>query len=140
MATLNSRFGSPRNGFSRRELLAKTLAGAAGWLLSTNGYADITGTSRPSGKRVLVVGGGLAGLAAAHELAGIGYDVIVFEARSRPGGRVVSFPDLVPGKFVEGGGEFIGANHKTWAAFAQKFGLKFVDVADDDRINAGVAR
>jgi monoamine oxidase len=45
---------------------------------------------------------------------------------------------MVQGKVVEGGGEFIGAHHKTWAAFAQKFGLKFVDVANDDRINAPV--
>jgi monoamine oxidase len=138
IAVLNARFGSPRNGLTRRELLTKTMAGAGGLLLSTTGSADLTGRERLSGKRALVVGAGLAGLAAAHELAGVGYVVTVFEARNRPGGRVISFGDMVPGKVVEGGGEFIGAHHKTWAAFAQKFGLQFEDVADDDRINAPV--
>ena len=39
-------------------------------------------------KRVIVVGGGLAGLCAAYELAALGHDVTVLEAQERPGGRV----------------------------------------------------
>ena len=38
--------------------------------------------------RVIVVGAGAAGLAAAHELSGSGHDVLVVEARERIGGRV----------------------------------------------------
>jgi monoamine oxidase len=37
---------------------------------------------------VLILGGGLAGLASAHELGKVGYDCRVLEARARPGGRV----------------------------------------------------
>jgi phytoene dehydrogenase-like protein len=37
---------------------------------------------------VLVLGAGLAGLAAARDLAAAGADVLVLEARDRPGGRV----------------------------------------------------
>jgi monoamine oxidase len=85
------------------------------------------------GKRVLVIGAGLAGLAAAHELTSVGYEVTVAEARSRLGGRIVSFGDFIKGKIVEGGGEFVGSNHPTWLAYAHRFGLKFLDVAEDKR-------
>lgn len=39
------------------------------------------------GIRVLVLGGGIAGLVAAYELRELGYQVTVLEARKRPGGR-----------------------------------------------------
>ncbi|MDL5055830.1 FAD-dependent oxidoreductase [Oscillatoria laete-virens NRMC-F 0139] len=39
-------------------------------------------------KRLVVIGAGLAGLAAARELHGQGYEVVVIEARERIGGRV----------------------------------------------------
>ncbi|HZT32167.1 MAG TPA: hydroxysqualene dehydroxylase HpnE [Bryobacteraceae bacterium] len=41
---------------------------------------------------VIVLGGGLAGLAAAAALAGAGFDVRLFEARPFLGGRATSFP------------------------------------------------
>ena len=37
---------------------------------------------------VVVLGGGLAGLSAARDLAAGGADVVLLEARNRPGGRV----------------------------------------------------
>ena len=39
-------------------------------------------------KKVIIIGAGLAGLAAARHLTSLGYDVSILEARSRPGGRV----------------------------------------------------
>ncbi len=39
-----------------------------------------------TGKRIAVVGAGPAGLACAHRLALLGHDVVVFEARPKPGG------------------------------------------------------
>ncbi|NYS25791.1 NAD(P)-dependent oxidoreductase [Rhodobacteraceae bacterium 2376] len=42
--------------------------------------------AEPSGKRVAVVGAGPAGLACAHGLARRGHDVVIFEAREKPGG------------------------------------------------------
>jgi monoamine oxidase len=41
-----------------------------------------------SPRKVIVVGAGLAGLAAAYELVSRGHDVMVLEAQLRPGGRV----------------------------------------------------
>ena len=59
---------------------------------------------------VAVLGAGLAGLTAARDLAASGADVIVLEARERPGGRVeaVTLPD---GRIVQAGGELVGHQH-----------------------------
>src|SRR5215218_10486937 len=46
-------------------------------------------------QRVAVLGGGVAGLTAAHELSDRGFDVTVYEARDRLGGKARSLP--VPG-------------------------------------------
>jgi glutamate synthase (NADPH/NADH) small chain len=40
----------------------------------------------PNGKRIACVGGGPASLAAAHELALLGYQAVIFEGRALPGG------------------------------------------------------
>ena len=40
----------------------------------------------PTGKRVAVVGAGPAGLACAHRLAMKGHDVVIYDAREKPGG------------------------------------------------------
>jgi uncharacterized protein with NAD-binding domain and iron-sulfur cluster len=42
--------------------------------------------------RVIVLGGGVAGMSAAHELAERGFEVVVFEARDAAGGKARSFP------------------------------------------------
>ncbi|MDE1156470.1 MAG: FAD-dependent oxidoreductase [Acidobacteriaceae bacterium] len=39
------------------------------------------------GVRVVILGGGIAGLVAAYELRALGYECVLLEARSRPGGR-----------------------------------------------------
>ena len=56
--------------------------------------------------RVVVVGAGLAGLAAAHELLAAGRDVTVVEARDRVGGRVWTVP-LPNDEIAELGAEWI---------------------------------
>jgi len=50
---------------------------------------------------VLIIGAGLAGLAAAARLAPHGYDVTVLEARPRLGGRASSFIDRTTGEIVD---------------------------------------
>ena len=47
----------------------------------------LEGAAPAKRRRVIILGGGNAGLSAAFELKKIGYDVTVLEARSRPGGR-----------------------------------------------------
>jgi monoamine oxidase len=129
---LHRTFAPRWDGLTRRELFRATLIVAGGHLLSES-YARAVAPPTRQRRTVLVVGAGLGGLAAAYELAHVGYDVRVVEARNRVGGRVLSFNDLVRGKIVEGGGELVGANHPTWLAYARRFGLKFLDVNEDGR-------
>lgn len=124
---LHRRYGKP-DGITRREMLQRSFAAAGALLLS-----DRFGVpARAAAGRVVVIGGGFSGLAAAYELSRAGYDVTVVEARNRVGGRVISFSDLVPGKIVEGGGELIGSNHPAWVGYAKQFGLDFLDVSEED--------
>jgi squalene-associated FAD-dependent desaturase len=51
--------------------------------------------------RIAIVGGGLAGLAAAVALAGRGFRIDLFEARNRLGGRATSFRDPNSGELVD---------------------------------------
>ncbi|MFD2660822.1 FAD-dependent oxidoreductase, partial [Paenibacillus thailandensis] len=41
-----------------------------------------------NGKKIIILGGGIAGLTSAYELGQAGYDCTVLEARTRPGGRI----------------------------------------------------
>jgi monoamine oxidase len=49
--------------------------------------APLAAPGSGKGTRVVVLGGGIAGLVAAYELRALGYDCTLLEARSRPGGR-----------------------------------------------------
>jgi monoamine oxidase len=118
----------PEIAAGRRDFLKATAAIGAGLLLSNR----LSFARANLGRRVIVIGAGFSGLACAHELIAAGYDVTVLEARSRIGGRVLSFHDLVRGKVVEGGAELIGSNHPTWVAYAERFGLQFLDVSADE--------
>jgi len=133
-ALLARRHGRVVDTVSRRDFLRTTAALGAGTLLSNQRWARAAGV----GKRVVVVGAGFAGLAAAHELQAAGYDVTVIDARARVGGRVVTFHDFIPGRVVEGGGELIGSNHPLWVAYAERFGLHFRDVSEDEDLRTPI--
>jgi monoamine oxidase len=76
--------------------------------------------------RVAVAGAGLAGLAAADELARAGHEVSVFEARDRVGGRVWS-RRLDNGAVVEMGAEYILPGDTMVRELAGRFGLGLWD-------------
>ncbi len=57
-------------------------------------------------KKVIILGGGVAGMSAAHELIERGYDVTVYEAKSISGGKARSVP--VPGSGINGRKELPG--------------------------------
>lgn len=134
---LNRRYGPRVDELSRRQMLQASLALGAGLLVSNSAFGRHRTRSAGGAKRVVVIGAGFAGLACAHELKSVGYDVTVVEARNRAGGRVLSFNkqfgnEFAPGRTVEGGAELIGSNHPTWVAYAEKFGLEWLVIEEAD--------
>src|SRR5882672_5847194 len=84
-----SDMGSQR-GISRRALLQQAAAASAAAALY--GAPGALAAKRPRRRHsVAVLGGGMAGLAAAHELAERGFDVTVYE-RNALGGKARSLP------------------------------------------------
>jgi monoamine oxidase len=79
-------------------------------------------TARPAPARVVVIGAGFAGLAAAAALADGGLEPLVLEARDRVGGRVHS-RRLGNGAVVELGAEFVEDDQRTLIATARRLGL-----------------
>lgn len=129
---LARRFGKPMDELTRRDVLRASIAAGAGLLLSSR---MTWAQERRGGKRVVVIGAGFAGLAAAHELIAAGYDVSVVEARKRLGGRVLTFTDWLSGRVIEGGAELIGDNHPAWQAYAERFKLKMLPMTDDEELS-----
>lgn len=82
------------------------------------------------GKSIAVVGAGFAGLSAATQLESKGYDVTVFEARDRVGGRVWS-ESINTGhgeeSIIERGAEFVLDGYDTMRELLDLTGLKLVD-------------
>jgi monoamine oxidase/putrescine oxidase len=72
--------------------------------------------------KAVVVGAGLAGLAAARDLARAGCDVVVLEARDRPGGRVEQ-AEIPDGRVVQLGGELVGDFHTSYLELVAELGL-----------------
>ncbi len=88
---------------------------------------------------VAVLGAGLAGLAAARDLARGGADVTVLEARDRVGGRVDA-ATLADGRVAQLGGEVVGSQHTAYLQLADELGLPMEPsyVADPGEMSWGL--
>src|SRR5437667_7552438 len=113
---------------SRREFVKLSGFAAGGlslpsdlsWALPQNVVAR-----RTNGKRVVILGAGLAGLAAGWELRGMGHDVTILEAQLHPGGRVHTIREgLSDDLYAEAGAGRIPANHSVTLEWVKHFGLE----------------
>ena len=104
-----------------------------------------------TGRSVVILGAGIAGLVSAYELQKAGYKVTVLEARERIGGRVWTIrggdrivqtgrpdqrADFDPGLYFNAGAARIPSTHRVILGYARALGVKFETFVNVNR-NAG---
>ena len=112
----------------RRSFLRHAMAGAV--LTVVSGPESLTtprGRARRSAvpQRIIVIGAGMAGLAAALDLVAKGHDVTVLEARTRPGGRVFTIREpFADGLYAEAGAMQVFDSHARTQRYIRELGLE----------------
>ena len=124
-------------GFSATVLAMQSLGMMPAKAETPVSFAAEAGTGK--GVKVVVLGGGIAGLVAAYEMQALGYDVTLLEARERPGGRnwsvrggdTVTFVDgstqtcsWEPGNYQNFGPARLPSVHTTILGYCKKLGVE----------------
>src|SRR3989440_603186 len=105
---------------NRRTFLKQSTIALAG--VSLAGSRIVTATVAP--QKILIIGAGMAGLSAGYELSQAGHDVIILEARTRPGGRVQTLREpFSDGLYAEAGAARIPDNHDLTLKYVKLFAL-----------------
>jgi monoamine oxidase len=118
---------------TRRRLVGAGAVGAAGYAIG-GPAAGAEAAPRARKVDVIVVGAGLAGLAAGRKLKQAGKSFVVLEARDRVGGRTLNH-HLGHGKVVEIGGEWVGPTQDRVLKLIEQLGLRtFKTFVDGDNI------
>lgn len=100
---------------------------------SNEGLLPDACAQKVNGLRVAIVGGGFAGLMAARTLCRRGAHVVLFEARSEVGGRVLSdYGSFSHGRITEFGAELVGSIHTRWCQLAIEYGLGLISRMNTD--------
>lgn len=74
--------------------------------------------------KVIVVGGGMAGLVAAYELRRAGHEVTLLEAQTRLGGRILTIrTPFTHGLYAEAGAMRVPGRHKLTMSYIERFNL-----------------
>lgn len=115
-----------RAGWSRRDFLASIGAFAAVPMIG--GCGD--NASPISNPPIAIIGGGIAGLTAAHFLALAGIRAELFEGSMRVGGRMFTQRNLAGGQLYELGGELVDSNHVVIPALCGTAGLTLDDLIE----------
>ena len=105
---------------NRRNFLRESFLAATGTLLAGKFSLAQTGV-KP--KKILIIGAGLAGLAAAYELGKEGHDVALLEARPRVGGRILTIREFDENLYAEAGAARIHRDHDLTLRYVREFGL-----------------
>src|SRR5690349_10632059 len=109
---------------SRRQFIKETTL-AAGGLLFASSFSNIFIAKKP---KVIIIGAGFAGLAAALYLHKKKIDFIILEARNRISGRV--FSHTIDGKenlVIELGAEWVGNSHKRVRTLCDQFKIPLLN-------------
>ena len=110
----------------RRQFIKEISVAAAALALAPRiARAERRGSIKLAGqpKNVVILGGGLAGLAAGYELKRAGHNVTILEARKFPGGRVQTIRDFAAGQYAEAGAISFPQSHQFTYGYATDFGL-----------------
>ena len=115
-----------RQKIGRRDFLRQGACAAAAALAVPAGVraAHPRGFGRAyAPRKVVVLGAGLAGLAAGYELTKAGHDVRVLEAQERPGGRVLTLRGFDGAHYADAGAARIPEEHEWTLRYVKEFGL-----------------
>jgi len=110
---------------SRRKFLRTSgLALAGSSLARPNLISNAATILRGPSKKIAILGAGMAGLVAGYELTQLGHDVIILEARMRPGGRVHTLREpFSDGLHADAGAARIPDNHDLTLKYVKLFNL-----------------
>ena len=113
---------------SRREFIKTGLFLGAGALLPGSlALTKMVQSGNSDDRRIIIIGAGLAGLACAYDLGLAGFNIILLEARSRPGGRVRTYRDpFADGLYAEMGAEYVNSEDRYVHKYAKEFGLSIL--------------
>jgi monoamine oxidase len=117
----------------RRRFIRNVALATGGILVGTEFLACTTPAKKK--QKVIIIGAGFAGLAAAYKLHKNKIDFVVLEARNRIGGRV--FSNTIDEKeklVVELGAEWIGLDHERVIALCEELGLETFDDTFNTRL------
>ena len=116
-------------GPTRRDLFFGAL-GAAALVPLASACGDNLGDPGDTGPQIAVIGGGMAGLTAAHFLRLAGVRADIYESSLRLGGRMYSDREVYgdSGQLVELGGELVDSDHLVMMAMCTSFGLQLDDL------------
>lgn len=110
---------------TRRQFLRRTAVAVAAAGLNRPQLSGAVRILTAPSRKVLVLGAGMAGLVAAHELSKLGHDVTILEARTRPGGRVYTLREpFADGLYAEAGAARIPDNHEITLKYVKELGLQ----------------
>jgi monoamine oxidase len=122
---------------NRRNFLRSSGALSAATLLTTQAQAEVSCRLK-KGERVLILGAGLAGLAAAYYLTKKKIPVTVLEARNRTGGRVFTQQVDPESKLhAELGAEWVGVSHKRMIGLCEELDLPLLNHQFDTHLLLG---
>ena len=117
---------------SRRQFLKEATLASGGILLASSSFGQFFIGKKP---KVIIIGAGFSGLAAAYYLNRKNIDFVMLEARNRIGGRVHSHViDQQENLVIELGAEWVGNSHKRLHDLCNEFDLKLDNNQFDSRL------